>query len=66
MAHARLIIFWAQAMNLFEVAHLVSKEPMYEEGLILLPHLASLGLGVDLGGEVVDTFPYFVFVQDNQ
>ncbi|MCO5559912.1 hypothetical protein L7F22_013516 [Adiantum nelumboides] len=47
-------------MNLFEVAHFVSEKPMYEQGLILLPHLASLGWGVGPGGEVIDTFPYFV------
>jgi photosystem II CP43 chlorophyll apoprotein len=33
VAHAGLIVFWAEAMNLFEfeVAHFV---PMYEQGLI--------------------------------
>ncbi|KAI5647564.1 hypothetical protein M9H77_33569 [Catharanthus roseus] len=41
-------------MNLFEVAHFIPEKPMYEQGLILLPHLATLGWGV------VDTFPYFV------
>jgi photosystem II CP43 chlorophyll apoprotein len=46
-------------MNLFEVAHFIPEKPMYEQGLILLPHLATLGYGVSPGGEVVDTFPYF-------
>ena len=30
-------------MNLFEVAHYVPEQPMYEQGFILLPHLATLG-----------------------
>jgi photosystem II CP43 chlorophyll apoprotein len=58
--HARLIELWARAMNLFEVAHFISEKPMYEQGLILLPHLATLGWGVGPRGEIVDTFPYFV------
>ena len=47
-------------MNLFEMAHFVLEKPMYEQGLILLPHLVTLGWGVGHGGEVIDTFTYFV------
>nr|QQP00374.1 photosystem II 44 kDa protein [Selaginella pallidissima] len=58
VAHAGSIVFRAGAMNPFEVAHLIPEKPMHEQGLISLPHLATLGWGVGPGGEAVDVSPY--------
>jgi len=60
VAHAGLMMLWCGAMTLFEVAHYIPEKPLYEQGLILLPHLASLGYGVGPGGEVLNTYSYFV------
>ena len=59
VSHVGFIVFWAGAYILFELGRFNPELPMYEEGLILLPNLARLGLGVGAGGKIVDTYPYF-------
>ncbi|MGF1491002.1 MAG: chlorophyll a/b binding light-harvesting protein [Microcoleaceae cyanobacterium] len=59
IAQASLIVFWAGAYTLFELSQYNMAEPMYAQGLILLPHIASLGFGVGEGGQIVNLYPYF-------
>ena len=61
VAHAGVILFWAGAMSIFECSHFVPEKPLYEQGFILAPHMATLGNGSILpAGEVREITPYFI------
>ena len=55
-AHAGLMMFWAGAFALFELARYDAKIPMGEQNLICLPHLAGLGIGNIQNGVITDSY----------
>ena len=57
--HTGLIVLWAGSMALFELSHFVPQKPLYEQGFILVPHLASLALSIGPGGEITVLYSYF-------
>ena len=60
VVHTALIIFWSGSMALFELSHFVLEKPPYEQGFILVPHLATLALSIGPGGQISDIYSYFV------
>ena len=65
VVHTAIIILWAGSMALFELSHFVPEKPLYEQGFILLPHLATLALSIGpvaviSGGEIRSIIPEFI------
>ena len=60
IAHTGLICFGAGANTLFELARYNPDLPMGSQGLVVLPHLAGLGLGGISNGVFTDTYQLLV------
>merc|ERR1712039_645308 len=46
-------------MSIFKVSHYIKEKPIYEQGFILIPHLATLAYGSGPGGEIISTYSIF-------
>lgn len=60
IAHAGLIMFWAGSITLAEVSRFNPNIPLPDQHFILLPHLATLGIGIDTAGGLTDSYAFFV------
>ena len=59
-AHAGLMMFWAGAFGLFELARYDASIPMGAQKAIVLPHLAGIGIGGVENGVITE--PYGIVV----
>ena len=59
-AHAGLMMFWAGAFGLFELARYDTSIPMGAQKAIVLPHLAGIGIGGIENGVITE--PYGIVV----
>jgi len=55
-AHAGLMMFWAGAFTLFELARYDPSLPMGTQNLICLPHLAGIGIGGVQNGVITEPY----------
>jgi len=61
IAHAAIVSFSIGALTLLETARYSPDRPMSEQGLFLLPRLATQGWSQSFRGQVTDTYPFFAF-----
>ena len=55
-AHAGLMMFWAGAFTLFELARYDASVPFGNQNLICLPHIAGLGIGGIENGVITEPY----------
>lgn len=61
IAHAAIVAFSIGALILLEINRYSPDRPMSEQGLFLLPRLATQGWSQVSDGQVTDTYPFFAF-----
>ena len=47
-------------MSFFELSHFIKEKSIYDQGFILLPHLATLAFSIGPFGEITDLYSVFI------